>query len=33
MTQRIVTVVEGDASDLAEAVAAARDGRAWPSWQ
>ena len=27
------TVVEGDASYLAEAVAAADDGQAWPSWQ
>lgn len=26
-------VVEGDASYLAEAVAAADDGQAWPSWQ
>ena len=27
------TVVEGDVSYLAEAVAAADDGQAWPSWQ
>jgi hypothetical protein len=27
------TVVEGDATYLAEAVAAADDGQAWPSWQ
>ena len=27
------TVVEGDTSYLAEAVAAADDGQAWPSWQ
>lgn len=27
------TVVEGDASYLAEALAAADDGQAWPSWQ
>ena len=27
------TVVEGDAGYLAEAVAAADDGQAWPSWQ
>jgi len=27
------TVVEGDASYLAEAAAAADDGQAWPSWQ
>jgi hypothetical protein len=27
------TVVEGDATYLADAVAAANDGRAWPSWQ
>ena len=26
------TVVEGDAGYLAEAVAAADDGQAWPSW-
>ncbi|PEQ11650.1 hypothetical protein B2G71_16150 [Novosphingobium sp. PC22D] len=26
-------VVEGDASDLAEAVAAADDGQPWPSWR
>jgi hypothetical protein len=27
------TVVDGDASYLTEAVAAADDGQAWPSWQ
>jgi hypothetical protein len=27
------TLVEGDASYLAEAVAASDDGQAWPSWQ
>lgn len=27
------TVVEGDASYLPEAVAAADDGQAWPSWR
>ncbi len=27
------TVVEGDTGYLAEAVAAADDGQAWPSWQ
>ncbi len=27
------TVVDGDADYLAEAVAAADDGQAWPSWQ
>jgi len=27
------TVVEGDASYLAEVVAATDDGQAWPSWQ
>ena len=27
------TVVEADASYLTEAVAAADDGQAWPSWQ
>ena len=27
------TVVEGDASYLTEAIAAADDGQAWPSWQ
>jgi hypothetical protein len=27
------TVVDGDPSYLAEAVAAADDGQAWPSWQ
>lgn len=27
------TVVEGDATYLADAFAAADDGRAWPSWQ
>jgi hypothetical protein len=27
------TIVEGDASYLVEAVAAADDGQAWPSWQ
>lgn len=27
------TVVEGNASYLVEAVAAADDGQAWPSWQ
>lgn len=27
------TVVDGDPSYLAEAVAAAEDGQAWPSWQ
>ncbi len=33
MTKYIVTVVEGDASYLAEVVADADDGQAWPSWQ
>lgn len=33
MTKYIVTVVEGDASYLAEAVGDADDGQAWPSWQ
>lgn len=33
MTQYIVTVVEGDASYLTEAMTAADDSQAWPSWQ
>ncbi len=33
MTQYIVTVVEGDASYLTEAVAAANGNTAWPCWQ
>jgi hypothetical protein len=30
---RDASLVEGDASYLAEALAAAEDGQAWPSWQ
>ncbi|MEY9880669.1 hypothetical protein ABIA43_002203 [Bradyrhizobium sp. USDA 328] len=33
MTKYIVTVAEGDAGYLAEAVAVADDGQAAPSWQ